>query len=121
MLSSPAGYFCIPGMKQGSLRILRLRGMGMSYRIVYSSQIQKMPIKRKGSPWVAGIAVFLILALCLTAGSGEWLQDLLLPGDAAVTGAALQNMVEDLKNGENLTDAVTAFCKEILDNAEHPK
>ena len=93
----------------------------MSYKIVYGSQMHRVPIKGKGSPMAVGIAVFLILVLYLAAGAGERFRELLLPGDAAVTGAALQNMVENLKDGEDLSDAVTAFCKEIVENAQTRK
>jgi hypothetical protein len=44
-------------------------------------------------------------------------QEVLLPGDPAVTAAALENMTEGLRSGESLLDAVTAFCREIIANA----
>ena len=41
----------------------------------------------------------------------------LLPGDPAVTAAALENMAADLKAGQSVRDAITAFCAEIIAHA----
>lgn len=90
----------------------------MSYRIVYGPEIKrKTPVEKRWKIWLAsGIGA----ALILLGISGKWnvLQKFFLPGDADVTGAALQGMVDDLKNGDSFSEAVTAFCKVIVENAE---
>ena len=48
----------------------------------------------------------------------NWVQEFLLPGDPAVTAAALENMVDNIKDGNSIAEAVTAFCREIVENAE---
>lgn len=42
----------------------------------------------------------------------------LLPGDGAVTEAAINNFAESVQNGVGVGDAVAAFCREIIENAE---
>ena len=45
--------------------------------------------------------------------------DFLIPGDEAITRKAFQTMIEDVKEGERVSDAVTTFCEEILAGAEY--
>lgn len=46
------------------------------------------------------------------------LRDFVLPGDAAVTDHALQGLVENLRRGQPMSDAVEVFCKEIIYGVE---
>lgn len=86
----------------------------MGYRIAYSTETShKFPEQiRKNRPllWVAAAA----LAIGLLAGGWK----LILPGDPEVTGTALAGLAEDIRAGEPLGQAVTAFCREIVDNAK---
>jgi hypothetical protein len=63
------------------------------------------------------VLVLLIGAMTIKHGGLRWVTEYLLPGDPAVTAAALEGMVLDLREGENLYDAVTAFCREIMEHA----
>ena len=85
----------------------------MGYSIQYSPQTnRKFPVKTKknSATWLlTGVAV---LALLL----GGW--RLLLPGDPETTRAALSHLVDDVRAGESVGDAVTAFCREIIDGEE---
>ena len=45
--------------------------------------------------------------------------DFLIPGDREITKAAFQTMVEDVREGEHVSDALTAFCEEILAGADY--
>ena len=91
----------------------------MSYKIAYASfgEEKKMP---KKSEWKNGIgAIMLVMmlvvgAVTLKSKALPWVQTYLLPGDPAVTAAALDNMVTDLRQGDSLYDAVMAFCREIV-------
>ena len=92
----------------------------MGYRIDYGLQ-KKIPIsqrrKRGGTGILIGIgAVLAVMALRLT-GFGEVLWHWILPGDPEVTQTALTAMIEDIRNGSELSDAITAFCREILNGA----
>jgi hypothetical protein len=94
----------------------------MSYRIEYGSggELRK-PCKKKGL-WARVAVVICVLSLVAGAmtikNTGlSWVKTVLLPGDPAVTAAALENMAESIREGESLVDAVTAFCREIIENA----
>lgn len=72
--------------------------------------------KRK---WTGTIALICVLACLLGALVVKnyglpWVQEVLLPGDPAVTAAALENLASDLRSGTSLWDAITAFCREIM-------
>lgn len=95
----------------------------MSYRIEYGED-----------PFAAGktglrmgsVVLYTMVCLILFYGltSAFWpegrasLQEFLLPGDNAVTAQALENMVEHLRAGEAIGDAVVVFCREIIDGTQ---
>ncbi len=92
----------------------------MSYEIEYDMQDLPKTVgkPRKASPWaILAVVLCLLLALGIKTLSLPWVQEVLLPGDPAVTAAALENMAQNLKNGDSLLEAVTAFCQEIVRNA----
>lgn len=94
----------------------------MGYQIHYAeASVIKIPVaeqlvsKRSGSGrWI--IICIIVLSLVF-AGKFGYL-DFLIPGDKDVTRQAFSTMVEDVKEGGSVRSAVTAFCQEILDNAE---
>lgn len=91
----------------------------MGYRITYESfgEEKKMPAnKRRNSVIAAGILVAaLILGAFTVKHTGlRWVQEYLLPGDPAVTAAALEGFAQDLREGESIKAAITAFCWEIM-------
>jgi hypothetical protein len=45
--------------------------------------------------------------------------DFLIPGDREVTKEAFNTMVEDVREGESVSEAITAFCEEIFAGAEY--
>lgn len=95
----------------------------MSYRVEYASFGKKYPTKRKSSSKKGMIAAVLVLVLVFGAISVRlnalpWIKEYLLPGDPEVTAMALEGLVEDLKEGNSLGQAVTAFCKEIMDHGQ---
>lgn len=67
----------------------------------------------------------IVYSLCFCAFWGlmmisdirQWLWDILCPGDPSVTEAALTQMVTDIKNGNSVSDAITAFCTDIISHA----
>ena len=88
----------------------------MAYKIDYIPVGKRQyPTSRKVAQWLLPTAVILSLAAVFLAvtvqyGSTDWL----LPGDPAVTKAALTELIENLKAGEQFGDAVTAFCREVI-------
>ena len=94
----------------------------MGYRIDYSTAGSlRQPLKKKTS-WAAFAALVCVLGLVFGAmliknTAFAWVKMYLLPGDPAVTAAALENMAADLKAGQPVWDAITAFCAEIIAHA----
>ena len=94
----------------------------MGYRIVYEPEkADRYPGTERRNQ---GLGKLLALGLvCIFAAvlvfSGGWddLKALLLPGDPECTARAAQTLSEELKQGEPLWDALSAFCVEIVDNA----
>lgn len=77
----------------------------------------KVPVKKRKRrilPVTVGIVCAALVVLGLLPGVRTSLRDFLLPGDGAVTAKALQNLASNLQEGEGWSDAVTAFCHEIL-------
>ena len=70
------------------------------------------------------IVLLLCISIVITAaalrylGLTEKLWHYLLPGDGEVTSRALQVMLEHLKQGGGIVEAVTAFCRRILEGAQ---
>ena len=92
----------------------------MAYQIRYDS-VKAPKGKSVGlRGWMAASVVVLLIAGALVVKSAwlPWVQDVLLPGDPAVTAAALEEMMVDLREGQSLKETLTAFCREILANAE---
>lgn len=94
----------------------------MGYRVDYGPVKKVRGTEKRVCRGASVIGVFLLLVFLL-AGS-LWpegkaiLRRLIFPGDPAVTAAALENLTEDLRSGEDLTDSMSAFCIQILEGAE---
>ena len=96
----------------------------MAYQISYGPVKTKHPVARR-----AKTGRWLLLTLCAAAlvvglqvsEVGKTVWNWILPGDPQVTGAALDTMVEELKEGNSVGEAVTAFCREIIENAQLPE
>ncbi|MBE6926737.1 MAG: hypothetical protein E7461_07835 [Ruminococcaceae bacterium] len=91
----------------------------MAYKIDYipvgkCRYLQKHKVSRWMLPSVCTVSLLIVFfALTVRYGSTDWL----LPGDPAVTKAALTELIENLKAGEQFSDAVTAFCREVIAGA----
>ena len=91
----------------------------MAYRITYESVEKpksRFRLGRKG--WVAtALVLVLVLGAMAVKNSGlDFVKTYLLPGDPAVTAAALEDLAEDLQQGESLIAAFRAFCEEIIEH-----
>ena len=91
----------------------------MGYRIDYDRDTGHYEVLREYK-WRLPILTFLCFGLFLFLISWFWpegmavLRDLAIPGDNAVTVQALQNMVERLRQGSTIHQAVEAFCEEVI-------
>ena len=97
----------------------------MGYIITYDGEEPgKIPTIRRRSRLPALTFAFLLAFLLLTklfwpAGTDK-LRRILLPGDPDVTAHAATALVDDLRTGEPVGEAVKTFCGEILAHAEYP-
>ena len=96
----------------------------MAYQIRYGpvKRKEQSDRRKKAGRWlpVTLCAAALLIGIQFS-GIGKTIWNWILPGDAAVTGAALNTMVEEIRAGESVSDAVAAFCTEIIENAKIPE
>jgi hypothetical protein len=95
--------------------------MSMSYRIDYAVSAPKGFGRkaRSGRPRVlaAVIAACLLLSCLAFPEEAEALRRALFPWTLSQVRQALADMTAQLRSGDTLRDAVTAFCQEILREA----
>jgi len=70
--------------------------------------------------WTAVFILFFALLVRQLWPEGmDVLKSVLIPGEQTVTEQALSEMVAGLQEGEHLEDALTAFCRQIIDEEVH--
>ena len=91
----------------------------MAYRIEYNAIAVKLPPKKRSGRWRVLLAVAALVggAALIKRFALDFTLQYLIPGDPAVTAAAFENMAQELKLGQSLTQALTTFCREIIANA----
>lgn len=93
----------------------------MSYKIVYGPEMkQEKKLRSSVMGLRTKIAAFLLLfavtvRLAWPEGTAV-LREILIPTDLTAAEQAFQSMMEDLRRGENLGDAITVFCRQIIEN-----
>lgn len=96
----------------------------MSYRIVYGP----MPRAEKPQDWsllriqiwsAVFMLLFALLVRQLWPEGVDILKSVLIPQEPTVTEQAVSDMVVDLQTGIPLEDALTAFCRQIIDGEVH--
>ena len=94
----------------------------MGYRIVYGKTPEKTTFNdrkqqtgKRIAVWTA--ALIAAVSICWIGWSHPDIRQYILPGDPQVTGAALDQLIDDIRSGDPVSDAVAAFCKEIIDSA----
>ena len=98
----------------------------MAYFVEYDTKMTKTyfraaKINRKRRGRLIIVLLLVTVLGCSAVCYKDVIMTYLLPGDAAVTAAALDSMVDGIKNGQDLGNAVTAFCREIIQNASIPQ
>lgn len=95
----------------------------MSYTIQYTQTKKAAAGKRRNGRGRGWIAAALLLALALVVRLmwpqvGEYAQKLLLLGVSDQNEEAVTAFIQDLRGGEDFSDALTAFCREVLQNGQ---
>ena len=92
----------------------------MSYRIVYEKGGGYRKYKQRSGRCRIGIILLSVtlLASLLFYGIKTAPRDVFLPGNAQVTGQALDHMVENLGSGLTIDDVFAAFCREIVSDGK---
>lgn len=91
----------------------------MGYRITYEGTggvRTKTFYQPRRLPLLIGafLTLFLLLTCAFWPAGKEQLRQIIIPGDPDITQQAVSELVTDLQNGEDFTDSVTAFCREII-------
>ena len=91
----------------------------MSYRIEYGSAIPDRYVIRNNFLRLRSMTAICLLLFSLTVRhffpeGTEKLRQLLLPGELSVTQEAVETFMGDIRNGEDFTDSLTAFCEYIV-------
>ena len=95
----------------------------MSYRIVYGP-MPKVETSEKGSiirlqiMTAAFVLLFAILVRIIWPEGSVVLQSMLLPNEAGIAESAFTDMISDIQQGDAMGDAITSFCKQVIDSAE---
>lgn len=92
----------------------------MSYCVEYNPELKKRYPAVIKLPKQFPVRILVGIGICIVAYYGlinSGILRYLIPGDAAVTTAAFSFMVEEIKAGETVGNAVFAFCKEVVSNA----
>lgn len=92
----------------------------MAYRIEYPTTKKVRGAEKRREPVSSLIAlsfmIFLMLVSALWPSGAQTLRELLIPGNTAVTAAALEDLATDLRGGEGVQEALESFCRQVTEN-----
>lgn len=96
----------------------------MAYCIEYGQPSGKKyaPVRHSGYliRMICGtLILFLLMTHFFWPEGRTALREMFLPGDPEITAEAFSSMVEGLRQGEPVSDAVTAFCQALLTHEEN--
>lgn len=93
----------------------------MGYRISYENGGKRTEIpnkdllnKNKIVKWAIFSVSIIMIIIVLQVST---IRRFLLPGNGAVTEAAIIDLVASIQEGETVGQAVTTFCRQIIENA----
>ena len=93
----------------------------MGYRVEYGPVKKVRGLERRISRVSSLIAVCLLLFFLLVGyfwpEGADVLQKLVFPGDPVVTASALEDLTENLRSGDSLSECMSTFCVQILEGA----
>lgn len=95
------------------------RGDSMAYTVRYTQPGSMERNKIPASEGRRKILIAVLLAVLMLFGTGRLLsdskvQELLIPGDPAVTKQAFTEMTQSIRDGQPVDDAIVAFCRQII-------
>lgn len=95
----------------------------MAYRIVYDQTTNKYEVTRNHTfrfPLILVVSyiLFYLITAALWPEGKALIQEVIIPGDNAVTMDAFRTMTDELRAGSAFKDAVYTFCCEIIDGAK---
>ena len=91
----------------------------MGYCISYNPELKdKYPLVLKKRRRLGPVILLIMLSALLFKDVRLTVKNWMLPGDAAVTEAALVNMIQQLQAEIPLKEALTTFCLEIAEGAQ---
>ena len=100
-----------------------IRGDYLGYYVQYGKTTIKSkscrPLKKFKLNYMILVVVLTLGVLCFKGRNGILFRAL-FPGNPDVTFSALKDLTENIKSGEPLGNSVTAFCREIIDDAQTP-
>jgi len=110
------GHLCGKGSVEWD-EVIRL-----PYQIIYGPM---PPVKQAGRHGIlrfqvltaAFMLLFVITVRHVWPEGTQTLREFLIPGEPTVTEAAFHEMMADIQDGEPLPDALTAFCRQIVDES----
>lgn len=87
----------------------------MSYTIQYGPEFKKRyPTKREKKRSSTMIVVGIVLLMVAYIAVRTNIINILIPGNEAVTAAALSGLVESVESGNSVKMAMLNFCREII-------
>lgn len=94
----------------------------MGYRVDYQpvKKVRGLEKRTARAPALAalGLILFCLLVNCVWPRGAEVVREILIPGDTAVTVAALEEFAAELEAGEELSSALQTFCRRVIREAE---
>lgn len=85
----------------------------MAYQIAYDYQDIKKEKIKKISPASYILAVLGVVICLLCAQFGGSIFDILLMGEGGNAGRAAGEMLDSIRNGESVENAIEVFCREL--------
>lgn len=95
----------------------------MGYRVDYGPVMRRkqnpiMDAVKMQLMTTAFVLMFILGVKAYWPDGAQQLRSWLLPGAVSGTGSAVSELVEDLRDGTSLAEAVTAFCQQIIADAK---
>ena len=95
----------------------------MAYKIVYGQDKRQKPYPtssglRLQAMTAAFLLIFTLGVRQLWPEGAEKLREHLLPDPQNTTQAAFENLAGSLSSGNSFEEAITTFCREIMDDAQ---
>ena len=91
----------------------------MAYKIEYTPEVShRYPSAQRKKKRQSGKLILSLLVLA----AALWIRlkgvpDFLIPGDRDITSAAASSLLEHVQDGMPVGEAVTVFCRQIIDGA----